>query len=44
VTERKPLSGGSERWTDTAREKYQRLRELYLRTSTARSRDGSSTV
>lgn len=44
VTERKPLSGGSERWTDTASEKYQDLRERYLRTSTARSSNGSSTV
>lgn len=44
VTERKPLSGGSERWTDTASEKYQDLRERYLRTGTARSSNGSSTV
>jgi carbonic anhydrase/acetyltransferase-like protein (isoleucine patch superfamily) len=44
VTERGPLSGGSERWTDTASEKYQDLRERYLRTSTARSSNGSSTV
>lgn len=44
VTEKKPLSGGSERWTESASEKYQQLRERYLRTSTARSKDGSSTV
>jgi carbonic anhydrase/acetyltransferase-like protein (isoleucine patch superfamily) len=33
----------SERWSETAAEKYQQLRERYLRTSTARSWDGSST-
>jgi carbonic anhydrase/acetyltransferase-like protein (isoleucine patch superfamily) len=44
VKEKKPLSGGSERWSETAGEKYQQLRERYLRTSTARSWDGSSTV